>query len=104
MDSITIPQKDKGYNISFTVQYANAAVVNLSGYTVNMKVWTPGTPGTLLTNNVCTITDANTGACVYTLLSGDFNTTGIYYGELEVLKTGIVESTQAFKIIVTESG
>ncbi len=104
MEQITIPQKDKGYNIEFNIQYSNAVAVNTTGYTVNMKVWSPSSPGILLTNNVCTVVNHDLGQWVYTLLSGDFNTTGIYYGELELLKTGVVESTQSFKIIVQESG
>jgi hypothetical protein len=104
MQQITIPQKDKGYALSFNVQYANASPRDLSTYTVNMKAWTPGAPLTLIVNGACSITNATGGACTYTLVSGDFNNSGIYYGELELLASGVVESTETFKIICAESG
>jgi hypothetical protein len=104
MQQIIIPQKDKGYAIAFTVEYANATPRDLSGYTVNMKAWSPTIPGTLIVNNTCTPVNASAGTCTYTIASGDFNTVGLYYGELELTAAGIQESTETFKIIVGESG
>lgn len=102
---IYIPQKDKGYDLAFNVQYSNAVVYNLTNYNVNLKTWAPSAPGTLLVNNVCSAVNAMNGTCNYTLKAGDFNTVGIYYAELEATNSNvIVASTETFKIIVAESG
>lgn len=104
MQSVTIPQKDKGYAIAFTVEYSNAVARDLTGYTVNIKSWTPTAPGVLLVNKACAVTNASLGTCTYTLASGDFNTIGVYYAELELTATNIAESTETFKVVVAESG
>src|SRR3972149_6320896 len=104
MQQITIPQRDKGYNIALTIQYANGVAVNTTGYTTNIKSWSPTIPGTLLVNNTCTVVNHSEGTWVYTIALSDFNTAGTYYGELELLKSGVIESTESFKIIVAESG
>lgn len=101
--SFTIPQKDFGYDINFAVAYANAAAFNLANYNVNLKTWSP-TNATPLVNKSCNV-NTTTGNCNYSITSGDFNTTGIYYAELEATNSNtFVLSTETFKIIVAESG
>ena len=104
MQRITIPKSDYGFDIDFTVQDSSGSAYDLTGYTVTLKVWSPGVPGTLLIDDSCTIDDASSGTCHYSVSSGDFDTVGIYHGELELTQAGIVESTEVFGITVSESG
>lgn len=107
MESIQIPKGDCGFKLEFTVHTYDGDAVDLTGYTVNLKVWEAGTPGTLAfaaaacTVPAATITD---GICTYTVTSTDFIVSKTYHAELELTKTGVVESTETFKIVVVDSG
>jgi hypothetical protein len=104
MQSLTIPQKDFGYAEGFNVQFSNATAVDLSTYTVNLKMWPPGNPGNVLLNKACSVANASGGSVTYTIASGDFNTVGIYDAELELLTSNtVVTSTETFKLIIAES-
>lgn len=102
METLAIPQKDKGYAITFTVTDSEGDTIDLTPYTVTFKAWTQGSPATLLTATACALTDPTHGVCTLTL-PDVFTTAKEYYGELELTATGIIISTQAFKVVVTES-
>ena len=104
MDSITIPKNDYGWNLDFTCKKFDGTIKTLTDYTIKLKMWRPGTSDTLLLNASCTIDDAAAGTCHYTIQENDFDTKGRYYAELELTKTGIVESVETFIIAVVESG
>lgn len=101
---IYIPMRDYGYNIAFTLLDASGDVFNPTGYTVTLKVWTYDIPSTLLLTGVGGITDPANGKVYYTIASGNFNTEGVFMGEIELTKAGAVESFRTFVIHVTESG
>ena len=104
MADLTIPRGDYGYNINFTVQSSGGVAYNLTGYTIKFKVWKDTKSGILFVNGSCTITVAADGTCYYTVVSGDFNEVGIFKMELELTKSGIVESTQTYELEVARSG
>jgi hypothetical protein len=59
---------------------------------------------TILLSSACVLDGGGTaGACHYTVASGNFDSVGLFKGELELTKTGVIESTKAFDIEVTES-
>jgi hypothetical protein len=105
---LSIPKGDYGITYTFHCVKKNptsgVSAKDLSGFTVTLKMWTPGSPGTLLLNSPCTVTDATGGVCIYTSLAGDFNTVGDYHAELELTTSGVVDSSMPFTIHVTESG
>ncbi len=103
MYDLEIAKGDKGYDINFTVKTAAGAVYVLTGYTVNLKVWPPASPGDPIVDGACVIDEALNGTCHYVIASGDFDKIGIYSGELELTKAGVVESTATFTVIVRES-
>jgi len=103
-ENIYIPKGDYGYNIAFTLYDASGDVFDPTGYTVTLKVWTYDTPSTLLLSGVGGITDATNGKVYYTLVDGDFDTEGVFIGEIELTKAGAVESFRTHVINVTESG
>ena len=102
--TIRIPKSDKGFNLTFTIKDSSGTVYNLVGYTVTLKAWVAGSSGSLVVDAACTITDAGAGACYYAVTAGDFATAQTLSAELELTKTGVIESTESFKIEVTESG
>ena len=109
MEKITIPKDDVGSKLEFTVKDSGGTVVNLTTYTaVNIKMWAPGIPGTLLLDKACSNL-ASDGTCDYTIATADFTdeaypSAGRYHAELELTDTDVVESTETFGITIVESG
>ena len=99
---LTIPKKDYGYYLSFTVQDSAGVAYDLTGYTITLKVWRKDVPGLLMSGN-CAIVVAASGTCRYSVVAGVFNKAGTYQAELELTKSGVVESTRNFEIKVEES-
>ena len=109
MKKITIHKDDVEFTMEFTVKDSGGTVVNLTTYNaVNIKMWEPGIPGTLLLDKACS-NAASDGTCDYTVATADFAATtypvvGSYHAELELTDTGVVESTETFEITIVESG
>ena len=99
---LTIPKKDYGYHLSFTVHDSAGNACDLTGYTITLKVWREDMPGLLMSGS-CAIVVAASGTCRYSMVAGAFNKAGAYQAKLELTKSGVVESTQNFKIEVEES-
>ena len=57
----------------------------------------------MLMSGDCAIVVAADGTCRYSVVAGAFNRPGTYQAELELTKSGVVESTQNFEIEVKES-
>lgn len=104
MADLTIAQNDKGYYLNFTITDSAGAAYNLTGYTIKLKVWYANKADTLIVDGTCTIVSAALGTCKYLVTATDFITIENYYGELELTKSGIIESTERFTIEVKESG
>jgi len=104
MDNITIPQRDKGFNLAFTVNDSDGDAYTITGYTIKLKVWEEGIPGTLIVDGTCDIDDGSVGTCHYTVAEDDFNDIAAYIAELELTQSGIIESTESFRITIVESG
>lgn len=100
---ITVSVGDKGYNLDFDVQKSDGSVYDLTDYTVTLKVWYKYSSGTLLMSGACSIDDAPNGDCHYTLQAGDFDVVGDFLWELELTKTGVIESTRYGTLRVEES-
>lgn len=104
MTKVYIPVNDKGFNLNFTVKDATGTAYNLTDYTIKLKVWKVSNPGTLLVTGTCVIVIAANGTCYYNVAASDFTSIGSFKAELELTKTGVIESTQSFDIEVMESG
>lgn len=104
MADLAIPQNDAGYYLNFTVQDSTGTAYNLTDYTIKLKVWTTGRPATLFLTGTCSIVVAASGTCRYLVATTDFPNKDVYSAELELTKTGIVESANKFSLEVTESG
>lgn len=91
-------------DLSFTVKDAAGNAFDLTGYTITFKMWRKGIPGTLVVSGTGAIVNATAGTCKYTVASGDFNTVGLYSAEVELTKTGVVQSVEVFDLEVKESG
>ncbi|MFA6270929.1 MAG: hypothetical protein WC657_07025 [Candidatus Paceibacterota bacterium] len=104
MQTLTVPCGDKGFDLSFIAQDSTGAAKTLTGYTVTLKVWVAGNPGTLLVSGTLTVDSEALGTCHYAPTATDFVTIGEYYAELEYTQSGVIESSETFKIRVAESG
>ncbi len=101
MADITVPKGDYGFNLTITIKDSDNAVYDLSGYSPKLKVWTPG--GTAFVAGTCALTNPTAGTVTYTVGSVDFTTAGNFKAEIEITKSGVIESTVPFTIQVTES-
>jgi len=104
MADITIAQNDKGFYLTFTINDSDGSAYNLTGFTIKFKVWKANDADNLVVNGTCEIVSAVAGTCKYLVTATDFTEIEYYYGELELTKTGIIESTERFAIEVKESG
>jgi hypothetical protein len=100
---IAVPKGDKGYNLAFTVTDNLGVVKNINAYTIKLKMWVPGVPGTKIIDGACVIDVGASGTCHYVIGATDMVTAGRYQAELELTATGIIESTETFTIVIKES-
>ncbi len=104
MADLEIPKNDFGYNLTFGLKDANDDAYDLTGYVVRLKVWPPGNTGGTIVNGTCTILNVEaSGSSYYTIKNGDFGTVRNYVGELELTKSGVVESSKRFTMGIIES-
>jgi hypothetical protein len=104
MSDLIIPQSDKGYDLNFTVKDSDDTAYDLTDYTVTLKVWKAGIPGTLILSETCDIDSAADGTCHYTIQGEDFDNRAKYKMELELTKSGVIESTKNYDLLIEESG
>jgi len=104
MSDLTVPKGDKGFNLSFTVHDSDGDVYDLTDYTVTLKAWKSGVPGALVVNEACNVTNASLGTCTYSVNAADFGSVASYKMELELTKSGVIESTENYDLRVEESG
>ena len=105
MAKLTVAKDDYGYRLTFTIQDSAGDAYDIDGYTVTLKVWKQGIPGTKILEEACTELVAASGTCYYVVQDEDFETAGNYAAELELtVGSTIVESTESFIITVVESG
>lgn len=103
MADIYVPKSDKGFYLSFTVQDADGVAFNLTDYTVSIKAWPLGKPGSPIVSATCEVTSTTGGLCRYSVAANDFTVAGTFQIELECTKTGVIESTDAYTVEVKES-
>ena len=102
-ENLTVPQGDYGYNLDFTLYNADGTAKVLTDYTITLKVWSPGVPGTLLLEGVCDPDVAASGTCHYEVAEGDFDIVGRFLYEIELTQANITESAKNGSLTVVES-
>lgn len=104
LDELEIAVGDYGMSWPFTLYESDGVTPkDLTDYTVTINIWTPGEATSLLVDGGAVVQDSPTDGTCHWLVTTVFTTKGIYYGELELAKSGFVESSKKFKIVVTES-
>jgi hypothetical protein len=104
MPRLTMYKDDYGGVHTFHLKQKDGTAKNLTGYTVTLKAWNPGNPGTLVIDRTCTVTDNAGGICTYTSVIGDTDVASEYSGELELTSAGIRDSSCELSVVVKESG
>lgn len=79
----------------FTVQEADGSAMNVSGYTVTLKV---DMKGVLLISGSCTVASGSLGYVRYTVGSGDFPYAGRADYELELVKSNELQVTETYPV------
>lgn len=102
-DKIEVSAGDYGFDINLTVNKSDGTAYNLTGKSVDIKVWRKGRTSNPLIDSSCDIDDAANGLCHYTAANGAITTPGAYSYELEIIASGLVESTKAGVFEVFES-
>jgi hypothetical protein len=102
-NAITYYAGDYGDNLNFTLK-RNGVVINLTGYTVKLKVWADTDPDTLLVDDACVVDVAANGTCHYTVQLHDFDIPGVYRYEHELTATGVRVSSDPGTLTVKDSG
>ncbi len=103
MSEITVPKGDKGFPIVFTITDSAGVAYNVTDYTVKLVFWPYGNPAAPIVNGTCALTTPISGIVTYTTTATDFTTSGRYVAELQLTKTGVIESTRTFDLLVTDS-
>ncbi|MFC1709488.1 hypothetical protein ACFL2J_05510 [Candidatus Omnitrophota bacterium] len=95
-----IRQGDYGYDIIFTVKNPDGTVVDLSTATeIKIFVATVDTYRNIL-NGDCVVTDGVNGKCKYSVVTGDFEDIGNYYGALRITFPASRRTTKNLAITV----
>jgi len=104
MTEITIKKGAYGEPLALTVTDDDDDAIDLSGYTLSLKVWEDYDPDTVIWTLTGTATDATNGVADFAITVTDFITAGIYYGEVNMVETGVaIRKSKTIKIIVEES-
>lgn len=97
-----VTKGDYGFPLTFTIVEADGVTTrDLSTYTVGIKVWKENSSTNLFTGS-CTNTDPTNGVCTYTVKITDFTTLGDYWSQLTLTKTGVIETTEKFRVLVKQ--
>jgi len=103
MADLLISKGDKGYVLTFTVTNSAGTARDLTDYTVTLKAWRKGMASVPKFTGTCSKTDPTNGICTYTITATDFDKAEDLFFELELTKTGVIESTQIYTIHVEDS-
>jgi len=100
---IEVVQNDELYDIEFIVKDYSGTVVDLTDVSeIKLKAATVGGT-TLELDDDCTIVDAASGTCKYTVQSGELATVGLYHAELQITYSGgKIITTKRFDIRVVK--
>lgn len=104
MQTLSIKQSDYNWDANFTITDSTGTAYNLTGYTITFKMWREGDKGNLVVNGTGSIVVAASGTCKYTSVAADFAVAGDYLAEIELTKSGTIESSETFMVSVEESG
>jgi len=77
-------QKNDLVSLSLTAIDADGNTIDITGSTLTFRMKKEGT-ATHKVSGSCVIVSGSAGTCTYTPSSGDFDTEGIYKGEVEVV-------------------
>jgi hypothetical protein len=108
---IVVKAGDYGYPLNFVIYnpkdstHSAPWLKDVTTYTGKFKVWKPGTPDQPLVEGACTKLLGTDGIMIYTVLTGDFDKAdvGNWEAEVELTKSGVVESTLTTTLVVEES-
>lgn len=95
---IEIIKGDYGYSYKFYLKEPDGSVSNLDGATLKLRA--KHSEKDIAVEKEVSVLTAAAGTCLYTLGENDFQTDGVYYGEIEVSKESQLATYQGFTIIV----
>lgn len=97
----TVYRNDTGFVLNFTIKDTSDTVENLTSSYVTFKMSSLDS-GVNKISATCAIVATTSGTCRYTASSGDFDTIGVYDGELQITFTSgkvVTADTGTFNVI-----
>ncbi len=97
----TVYRNDTGFILNFTVKDQSDTVENLTSSFVTFKLALQDSDVNKI-SATCAIVATTSGTCRYTASSGDFDTLGVYQGELQVTFSSgkvVTADTGTFNVI-----
>lgn len=85
---IDIVAGDKGYVLTFTLQNSDGTPFVITGASLLLKVQKQDA-ATLAFSGVMVVSSGTGGVATYTVVNGNFDTSGKYYAEIEVTNGGL---------------
>jgi hypothetical protein len=105
MSDLTISKGDYGYELTFPITDNDGTPVNITDYTaIKLKAWRRGMASNPKISGTCSkVVPYTSGICTYLVASSDFDKPENLIFELELTKTGVVESTRRYTVTVEDS-
>ena len=72
---------------------------DITGYVATFNMWIPGKSSYYL-SGTCSVYDADHGECTYLVKRGDFSDVGTYHAQIELKKSGYVEDSELFEVVL----
>lgn len=103
MTELIIPRATYGFGVNASLQTHSGDIFNVSGYTVGVRVWAGGTPGTVFHSSAVTVNGAASGSITWTIASGVFMSSDSRYQARFVANiSGVREAFEMFTLKVEE--
>ena len=102
MERVIVKKNGYGYNLAFNITDDNDNPKDILGYTLVLQVWDEYAPGTVKWTLTGAIIDAEGGLADFAVVAGDFNEAGVFLGQIELTKAGVVEPGDTYQLIVKD--
>ena len=97
-------QNSYGYAIGVTCYQADGTTAfDFTGYTVTLKAWAPGAPGTVVFSGSCTVSGTGNNIASYVVQTTDLATVALLEAEIQAVRSGVIVKFQPFDIKVKEA-
>lgn len=98
-------RNDYGFNIQFNVKEEDDSPFVLQNHAIVFKasrIEDSLSTSLLTISSPCIISDASSGIVLYTVATSDFQTSGVYYAELQVTTSGVERTAKLGRFLIQD--